>query len=154
MIKGVRIDHRLLHGQVAFAWGRFLNVERMIVIDNQSAGSELQKMTLSMAKPENVKLNVFSVEKAVEKADTIKKLKDNTFIIFGNTKEAKEFLVQTKCCEELNVGGIANKEGSKQFSLSVFLNDQEQEDLKAIEAAGIRLFMQQVPTTKREELPL
>ena len=71
MIKALRIDHRLVHGQVAFTWTHFLGATRIIVIDDKAAGDDFQKMALNMAKPAGVKLNVFSVAKAVERADKI-----------------------------------------------------------------------------------
>ena len=51
MIKALRIDHRLVHGQVAFTWTHFLAATRIIVIDDKAAADEFQKMALNMAKP-------------------------------------------------------------------------------------------------------
>ncbi|HBM6132084.1 TPA: PTS sugar transporter subunit IIB, partial [Enterococcus faecium] len=44
------------------------------------------------------------------------------------------------------------KEGSKQFSNAIFLNESEQEDAKKLKALGIKQFIQQVPTSKKEDL--
>ena len=88
MIKALRIDHRLVHGQVAFTWTHFLSATRIIVIDDKVANDDFQKMTLNMAKPAGCKLNIFSVSKALERADKIDALNDNVFIIFGNCKDA------------------------------------------------------------------
>ena len=43
MIKAVRVDHRLVHGQVAFTWTHYLAVSRIIVIDDKAANDEFQK---------------------------------------------------------------------------------------------------------------
>lgn len=43
MIKGLRVDHRLVHGQVAFTWTHFYAATRIIVIDDKSATDEFQK---------------------------------------------------------------------------------------------------------------
>ena len=48
MIKALRIDHRLVHGQVAFTWTHFLAATRIIVIDDKAAADEFQKMALNM----------------------------------------------------------------------------------------------------------
>ena len=110
MIKALRIDHRLVHGQVAFTWTHFLGATRIIVIDDKAAGDDFQKMALNMAKPAGVK--------------------------------------------ELNLGGIAKKDGSKNYGEVVYLTPEEEEDLRKIKATGCQLFMQQLPTTKRESLDL
>ena len=154
MIKALRIDHRLVHGQVAFTWTHFLAATRIIVIDDKAAGDDFQKMALNMAKPAGVKLNVFSVEKAVERAEKIDSLSDSVFIIFGSTKDAAGYITAHPVFKELNLGGIAKKDGSKNYGEVVYLTPEEEEDLRKIKATGCQLFMQQLPTTKRESLDL
>jgi PTS system mannose-specific IIB component len=154
MIKALRIDHRLVHGQVAFTWTHFLSATRIIVIDDKAYGDDFQKMALSMAKPAGVKLNVFSVEKALEKAEKIDSLNDIVFIIFGTASDASRYITGHPVYKELNVGGITKKEESKQYSEVVYLNPEEQSDLKRIQDTGCLLFMQQLPSTKREQLVL
>lgn len=43
MIKLVRIDHRLLHGQVVFSWTKSLGISRIIVVDDETANDEMKK---------------------------------------------------------------------------------------------------------------
>jgi fructoselysine and glucoselysine-specific PTS system IIB component len=154
MIKALRIDHRLVHGQVAFTWTHFLSATRIIVIDDKAAGDDFQKMALNMAKPAGVKLNVFSVEKALERAEKIDSLNDTVFIIFGGTKEASRYITGHPKFKELNLGGITKKDGSTQYGEVVYLTKEEEEDLRKVQQTGCRLFIQQLPTTKKEELNL
>lgn len=154
MIKALRIDHRLVHGQVAFTWTHFLAATRIIVIDTKAASDDFQKMALNMAKPAGCKLNVFSAEKALERAEKIDSLSDNVFIIFGNTKDAATYITGHPVFKELNLGGIAKKEGSKNYADVVYLTPDEEDDLRKIIATGCNVFMQQLPTTKRESLKL
>ena len=144
MIKALRIDHRLVHGQVAFTWTHFLSATRIIVIDDKVANDDFQKMTL----------NIFSVSKALERADKIDSLNDNVFIIFGNCKDAAGYITNHPKFKELNLGGIAKKEGSKRYGDVVYLAPDEEEDLRKIQATGCELFIQQLPTTKRDPLKL
>ena len=111
-------------------------------------------MALNMAKPAGVKLNVFSVAKAVERAEKIDSLSDSVFIIFGSTKDAAGYITAHPVFKELNLGGIAKKDGSKNYGDVVYLTSEEEEDLRKIKATGCQLFMQQLPTTKRESLDL
>ncbi|MCD7892156.1 MAG: PTS sugar transporter subunit IIB [Erysipelotrichaceae bacterium] len=154
MIKAVRIDHRLVHGQVAFSWTQFLGVNRIIVIDDKAANDEFQKMALNMSKPTGCRLNIFTVEKALSKMPKVETLKDTIFIVFGCTKDASRFIVGYPKIKEMNYGGIAKKEGSKQFGQVVYLNEEEIVDTKKIMDAGVKIYMQQLPTSKREELKL
>ena len=49
MIKLVRIDHRLLHGQVVFSWSKFFNINRIIVANDEAANDEFKKMSLNLS---------------------------------------------------------------------------------------------------------
>ena len=77
MIKLVRIDHRLLHGQVVFSWTKSLGVGRIIIIDDFAATDELKKMSLSLSKPTGVKLNVFTVKDALIRMAKVEALNEN-----------------------------------------------------------------------------
>lgn len=67
MIKLVRIDYRLLHGQVVFAWTRALDIDHIIVANANAAGDAFVSMSLSLAKPAGVSLDIITVEQAAEK---------------------------------------------------------------------------------------
>lgn len=153
MIKLVRIDYRLLHGQVVFAWVNSLGIERIIIIDDEVSSDDTKKATLKLSKPQHVKLNIFSVSDAVVRKNKIKKVKDKTAIIFGNTKNCLAFLQDFEGdVKEVNYGGIPKKENSKEFDKAVYLNQAEVEDSKKLKELGFRLYSQQTPTTKLVEL--
>lgn len=152
MIKLVRIDHRLLHGQVVFSWTKSLNISRIIIVDDLAAKDELKKMSLNLSKPSGVKLNIFTVSEALSKMPKVEQLKENIMIIFGGTKGTLEFCKGYPKIQEINYGGIAKKENSKQYSNAIFLNEEELNESKQLKEMGINLYMQQVPTSKKEDL--
>ncbi|KRN95780.1 PTS sugar transporter subunit IIB [Companilactobacillus kimchiensis] len=152
MIKFCRIDHRLLHGQVIFSWTKSEGIERIIVIDDMAANDEFKKMSLSLSKPTGVKLNIFSVDTAIKNISKIKKLPEKVMLIFGNTHSTLLFAKEYKDLKQINYGGIPEKEGSKKFSNTIALTDKEIQESKELSDMGINLYMQQIPTTKKEEL--
>ena len=147
MIKFIRIDHRLLHGQVVFSWSKSLQINRILVVND-----EFKKMSLELSKPQGIKLNIFTVENTLTKISKIEALSENIMMIFGNTKDVRQFCESYSNVKEINYGGIIKKEGSKQFSNAIFLTENEIEDAKVLKSMGIKQFMQQVPTSKKEDL--
>ena len=152
MIKFIRIDHRLLHGQVVFSWSKSLQINRILVVNDEAANDEFKKMSLELSKPQGIKLNIFTVENTLTKISKIEALSENIMMIFGNTKDARQFCESYSNVKEINYGGIIKKEGSKQFSNAIFLTENEIEDAKVLKSMGIKQFMQQVPTSKKEDL--
>ena len=152
MNKFIRIDHRLLHGQVVFSWSKSLQINRILVVNDEAANDEFKKMSLELSKPQGIKLNIFTVENTLTKISKIEALSENIMMIFGNTKDVRQFCESYSNVKEINYGGIIKKEGSKQFSNAIFLTENEIEDAKVLKSMGIKQFMQQVPTSKKEDL--
>lgn len=152
MIAGVRVDHRLVHGQVAVAWTHHLDIARIILIDDAIAADEFQSQVLKMAKPAGVKLNIFSVEKALAKMPKVESLNDRIFIVFGNVDNALRFVKGYPKLKEINYGGTKKKEGTKKYSETIYLTPTEIEQTRQILDAGVKVFIQQLPSTKRVDL--
>lgn len=58
-IKLVRIDERLIHGQVAYSWSVEYQVDEIVVVDDELVHDDMQKMLLEMAVPEGKSFNIF-----------------------------------------------------------------------------------------------
>ena len=55
MIVMTRVDHRLLHGQVVFAWSKFTGTDCILIANDSLASNKLRMNALRLAKPEGVK---------------------------------------------------------------------------------------------------
>lgn len=147
MIKLTRLDYRLLHGQVVFAWTRNFGIDFIVVADDETAGDDFKKMSLSLAKPAGVGLEILPTKEAIRLINGGRYVRKTVLLVCGNTKEALELCQQVDEVKLINYGNIAEKEGSKKYDLSVFLTPEEVEDTKKILEAGVDIEMQQLPTT-------
>lgn len=154
MIKLVRLDYRLLHGQVVFAWTGHVSAQRIIVVDDEAANDDLKKSALSLSKPTGVKLNIFPLEKALAKMPKVETLNENIMFIFGNVATLRAFCKGYPKIREINYGATANRPGTKQYGQSVFLTDEEIAQTKELLDGGVKIFMQQTPSHKEEALKL
>lgn len=66
MIKLVRVDHRLIHGQVAFSWLKFLGADCILIASDELLKDELRMSGLRMAKPSTVKLVMKNMEDSIK----------------------------------------------------------------------------------------
>lgn len=154
MIKLVRLDYRLLHGQVVFAWTGYVGAHRIIIVDDEAASNELKKTALSLSKPVGIRLNIFSLETTLAKMPKVETLNENIMMIFGNTKTLRAFCEAYPKIKEINYGAQANREGTKQYASSIFLTESEVEDTHCLFNMGIRVNVQQTPSHKSETLAL
>ena len=70
MIRLCRVDHRLLHGQVAYAWMQSLSVNCILISSDTVVADELRMAVLKMAKPAGVKLVMKSVAESAKRSTT------------------------------------------------------------------------------------
>lgn len=152
MIKLVRLDHRLLHGQVVFAWVQAMGIKRIVIVDDAAATDDLKKTALNLTKPSGVRLNIFTLETALGKMPKVEELQENIMFIFGSVRTMREFCEAYPKITEINYGGVARKEGSKKYSDAIFLTEEEAEDSKKLKEMNITMYMQQTPSFKKELL--
>ena len=62
MIKLLRVDHRLLHGQVAMTWTQELDTNCILIACDAVVKDDVRKTTLKLARPAGVKLVIKSVD--------------------------------------------------------------------------------------------
>lgn len=66
MIIQIRVDDRLIHGQIAVVWSKYFATNHLVVANDQAAKNEVQQMTLKMATPNGVKVLIRSVDDAIK----------------------------------------------------------------------------------------
>ena len=57
----VRVDDRLIHGQVVTQWVNVFKAQHIVVIDNNVAKDKMQKSVLKFAAPPDIKVSIFSL---------------------------------------------------------------------------------------------
>lgn len=144
-IVNVRIDERLIHGQVAGIWSTSLDTQRIIVINDEAANDPLQKSSLRMAAPASMRLSVLQVEKAAENINAGKYGNQRIFLLFKNPKDVLRFLEAGGVLPNLNVGNMSYKEGAREVTKSIQVLPEEEKIFEAIADKGIVITAQLVP---------
>lgn len=149
MIKLFRIDHRLLHGQVAFSWTKSIGADCILVADDEAPANKLTMTTLKLAKPQGVKLVVKTIDDSIAALNSGVTDKYNLFIVTGSVAAAKRIADAVPAITSINLGGIKNRDGAHQVAQAVFLMPEEEAALGELKARGIELEIRQIPTEKK-----
>lgn len=159
MIRVTRVDHRLLHGQVAFSWIRFTGCNCILIANDAVAADELRMGAIRLAKPEGVKLVMKSVEDSISAILSGVTDKYELFIITESIEDAYRLAKGLEgspwAIRELNLGGIKAEETKRQISMAVSVSEAECERIRELEAAGTHVYVQMLPTeTPQDALAL
>ncbi|MDF2682962.1 MAG: mannose/fructose/sorbose transporter subunit [Brevibacillus sp.] len=152
MIKLLRIDDRLIHGQVAFAWTKYLGVNCILVANDVVVNDELKKMMLNLAKPPGVKLLLLSVADAVSFLNDEESEKYTSFVLVDKAADALALCQGVKGITAVNVGGMRMSEGKKMISPAVAVNDADILAFEKLVSIGVEVEVRQVPTEKKKTI--
>ncbi|ATB28835.1 PTS system mannose/fructose/N-acetylgalactosamine-transporter subunit IIB [Melittangium boletus] len=150
MITLVRVDNRLIHGQVVEAWLPHLKVSRVVVADDEAASSPLVRAAMALAVPSAIEVLILplsQVDFASLSRDSLK-----TLVLLRDVAAAPFCQGQGLKLEHLNLGNVHFGTGRKQVSPSVFLTEDELRTLARLGAEGVRVEARAVPSEKPVEL--
>ena len=158
MIKWVRLDERMIHGQVATKWSRTLGVDRIIVADDTAAGNEIMQKSLMMAAPATCKTAIVSVEKGIALCNDPRAAALKILLIVSTPQNLLRVAKEVKDIPQINVGNygrIAPKNGTQQrhtYTKNLYAYADEVAILKEIMATGIPCNVQTIPDDIPQEL--
>lgn len=150
MILLLRVDHRLLHGQVAFSWTQYLQADCLLIANDEVMTDELRKTTIKLAKPPAVKLVIKSIDAAIEAINSGVTDKYKLFIVVESVNDAWRLGSRLAEITSINLGGIKARTGSKNIAKSINLLPDEILQLKALQASGKEIEIRQVPNDHKQ----
>ncbi|HEY4289098.1 MAG TPA: PTS sugar transporter subunit IIB [Puia sp.] len=149
MLKLIRIDDRLIHGQVAFTWTPALNINCIVVANDRAATDEFQKMTLGLAKPAGVKLVIKTIRETVPFLNDVKNSALSILVLIDSVKDAHALASGVAAIGSINLGGLRAKQGARAVSKAIALTDNDLALIRGLVEKGIELEVRQVPTDKK-----
>lgn len=149
MIALMRIDNRLIHGQVALVWTRHLGVNRIIVANDDVVKNEVQVATLKMACPSTAKCSVLTVDDAISVLNDPRAKSLKIFIVVNNPTDARRIVEKVSDVPKVNIsnyGHLGNDLNSRtKITDTVYATDQDLEEFTRIQKAGKPCEYQVVP---------
>ena len=152
MIKMMRIDDRLIHGQVAYGWSNALGIEVILIISNDVANNEMRKTAYSVGKPGGVKLYFRNVEESIEAIEKLANSKYACLLLVERIEDALYTVKNSSHIKTVNLGGMRMENKRKYISDLVAVSPEEIEILKQIEEKGIDLEVRKLPSETKKRL--
>jgi mannose/fructose/N-acetylgalactosamine-specific phosphotransferase system component IIB len=148
----VRIDNRLVHGQILEAWLPFLKAECIAVVDDQAASDLFHETVIRMAVPREIKVIVSGVAEFAESYPFKQGRGPKTIVLFSKISDAQRAHRIGFRFNQLNIGNIYHEECKLCCTPSVLLSDEDIRDINALRDAGVRIELLRVPGEKAIDL--
>ncbi|MBI3548810.1 MAG: PTS sugar transporter subunit IIB [Elusimicrobia bacterium] len=148
----VRIDDRLVHGQVVESWIPYVRADRVAVVSDAAAKDATQQMLMQLALPEHMSLEVLSVEEAPAFVAAAESEAGRLLVLAPGPVEVLALLRGGARFGAVNVGGLHYSAGRVQVGRVIYLCEADRRALEEISALGVRLEGQAVPADAKMDI--
>ncbi|MEO1770491.1 PTS sugar transporter subunit IIB [Candidatus Enterococcus ferrettii] len=144
-LKLVRIDFRLIHGQVITKWNKKAQAKQIMIVDDQLSKDPFMADIYVMAAPPGVSVEICTID------DFSKKCMENSFeygsilVLLKSIDTAKQLFDNGVKLKELQIGGTGSGAGKVNISKGIALTKEEYQDLSDMAASGTKVYIQMIP---------
>lgn len=144
----IRVDDRLLHGQVALGWRHALDPGAFLIVDDATAEDAFASGLFEAALPEGLDLRILDESAFLDETITRPDPRRTVVLLRG-------LATLRRLCEagfppaSVNVGGLHHRAGARHYLDYVYLTEQDVADARWLLAKGIALFAQDLPSSPR-----
>ncbi len=144
-----RVDDRLVHGQVVIGWGRPLDLNRIVLVDDEVRASPWEQELYRMAAPPEIAVEFASAAEAAPRLAGWKAGRERVLVLVGAIATAAELLHRAPgTLAKLNLGGIHSGAGRRERLRYLYLSDEEIVMLRELSREGVEVSAQDVPSSR------
>jgi PTS system mannose-specific IIB component/fructoselysine and glucoselysine-specific PTS system IIB component len=143
----VRLDDRLIHGQVVIGWGQPLNARFIVLVDDEVRASPWEQDLYRMGVPAHIDVVFATVAEAARRLSEWRDA-DQVGILLTGTVESLTSLCAGGGIDRVNIGGVHHRPGRTERLRYVCLTDEEALQLRRLAATGVHVTAQDVPTAR------
>lgn len=147
MIALVRVDNRLLHGQILEAWLPRLGADEVVVVDDEAARSPLARAAMTLCLPPELPARIVPLAEAdfpalaAAPAKVVVLLRDVPALVRAHAQGLTPALAPT-----VNLGNVHFGPDRRPCTPSVFLDGPDVASLRALSAAGFQVEARAIPS--------
>ncbi|MGO2696141.1 mannose/fructose/sorbose PTS transporter subunit IIB [Bavariicoccus seileri] len=151
-VKLVRIDDRLIHGQVATVWTKASRINRILVVNDAVSKDSLRKALLSQAAPPGVRVNVIPISKMIAIWNDPVFNSFKAMLLFTNPHDVKTVVEGGVEISSVNIGSMSFAEGKKMITNAIAVDQQDADAFRFLAERGITLEIRKVVADSRINL--
>ena len=147
-----RVDSRLLHGQVATAWTKSTNPNRIIVVSDSVAKDELRKKLIQEAAPPGVKANVVPIKKIIEVSHDPRFGNTKALLLFENPQDVLRTIEGGVDIDVVNIGSMAHSVGKVMVNKVLSMNADDVDAFEKLKAKNVKFDVRKVPNDSNSNM--
>jgi mannose/fructose/N-acetylgalactosamine-specific phosphotransferase system component IIB len=150
----VRIDDRLVHGQVVIGWGTYLNTAKIILCSDPIAQSEVESQMYKGAEelaPHPLSIEILTQEQTINELN-LNPINEKIILLVETPQELLQLITNGLLIEQVNIGGMHYKAGKRAVTPYIYVDDSDILTFKKMLQLGVHLEGKNVPTAKAVDI--
>lgn len=143
----IRIDDRLLHGQVVVGWAHALALEHLILANDRVLADRGLTAALRAGVPDDIRVEIVALEDAVDILNSNKYAEQKSMLVLESPGDALKLMHQGVTFTHLHIGGLHFREGAEELLPYVYLSNWDRMALDELTRRGVRITCQDLPTS-------
>ena len=153
MISLVRVDDRLIHGQITVGWVPYLQASRVIVVNDRLAVDPVLTAIVKAGGTTEIRIDVQGVAEAVSRFEAGEFEPGRVIVLFESLGDARKALQAGMRFSVLNLGGIRGGRGGHRVGDAVSLSGDDLDDLRELQKRGVAVEVRLMPGDRPGSLP-
>lgn len=144
----IRVDDRLVHGQITTTWVPYTKAEKILVASDEVARDRLKSDAIGCCAYSGLTIVIKSVEESVLAAKSEDFIDTNTILLVSGLADAMRLYEGGMEFDSLNVGNIHHASGEcRDITPSICIDDKDEEILERFGDLGVEIDLRDVPSS-------
>ena len=144
----VRVDDRLLHGQVVVGWGQTLTIAPLLLVSDRVAKDSELSQTFRGLVPPDLEGDILTVTEAAERWLRGEYKNKRAMLVIEAPVDALKMVRLGVPMKVLTLGGLHFREGREELLPYIFLSDWDRTTLQELRGLGVQIRCQDLPGSK------
>ena len=138
----VRIDDRLLHGQVVAGWLRALGARRIVIVDDATARDDFLREVLTLAAPQGVPVEVLGLADGAARCLELASTPEPVIVLARSPRTIVSLRQAGVPIEVVDLGGMGAGPGRRRLHKTISVGPDDLASLRELEEMGTRVEIQ------------
>jgi len=141
----VRVDCRLIHGQVVETWVPHTGANCLVVANDDLVGNTMLRSVMEIAVPQDIHTVFCRVKEVGTVLSEIDRLREKAILLCATFGEALDMFHRGVRFSTLNIGNLHYAEGKVEIAPSVYFSREDFEAVQCLSHQGVAITVKATP---------
>jgi len=141
----VRVDCRLIHGQVVETWLPHTGADCVVVANDELAGNSFSRSVMELAVPKSVHMLFCRLDQVAKELEEVDRRGEKAILLCSTFTDALRIYNAGTHFSSVNIGNLHHAAGKVEISPSVYFSPEDFEAVREFRVHGVDIEVRATP---------